>query len=524
MAALFTWLGTQDVEAFRNQDIMGGPIPSMLETGNFSHAIILSNWRDNLRPKNNNTSGRQNPTEKECLETLDWLQAKSDIIIKYHTVDLENPTDTGNVYLHSLAAIEDFQSEEDEHDFSFNLSSGTWAMAIAWAIISKTQYKARCLASSKKGPAETDIPFDIKADLIPEIVKTEISKYRDPGLQSIMVESNEFYQKATFRGEAMLRTYEDAILAADHAFPVFIMGNLGTEKSVIAKLIHKNDYIRSGGPFVRVFCGSDHSREIDQKLFGARRPITRKKIIDETFDKSFYEEAEGGTLYLEDVDKLSSLAQSFLLEKIEAAEKAYSKKLGKADTLPRILVSSKVELLDAVRDNQFSEQLFFKLSAITIKVPDLSERGEDVLTVANSILETINLMRTGDTSYSAKRFAPSAENFIQNHKWIGNLLELEATVKRAAFKTRRDSITEEDMYRSTIALPQKGQNLDEILNQPLDENLKLKEIVNKVAKHYLIRADEQSDGNTSLAYKLVGLQNYQTFRNWYIKHVEKDGK
>ena len=77
------------------------------------------------------------------------------------------------------------------------------------------------------------------------------------------------------------------------------------------------------------------------------------------------------------------------------------------------------------------------------------------------------------------------------------------------------------MLASTISIPEKVETGDSLLNKPLGDDFKIKEVLDAVAKHYLVRAKEQSGGNASAAYKLVGLGNYQTFLNWYDRYVEK---
>ena len=230
----------------------------------------------------------------------------------------------------------------------------------------------------------------------------------------------------------------------------------------------------------------------------------------------------GGTIYLEDIDSLSSFGQSLLLEKIYEVEKAYKNKEKALSKLPRIIASSKQSLFEAVQAKNFSEQLFFKLSSVVIKVPSLEERGTDVLTIANNMLDTVNNMRGNDPSYAKKRFAPSAEDFVLTHKWTGNLLELETTIKKVALNTPRETITEEDMFISMVTLPDKGRPTDNVLNQPLGDELKLRDIVKQVARHYLLRAEEKSKDNPTSAYKLVGLSNHQTFGNWYCKYVKQN--
>ena len=101
-------------------------------------------------------------------------------------------------------------------------------------------------------------------------------------------------------------------------------------------------------------------------------------------------------------------------------------------------------------------------------------------------------------------------------------LELETTIKKVALNTPRETITEEDMFISMVTLPDKGRPTDNVLNQPLGDELKLRDIVKQVARHYLLRAEEKSKDNPTSAYKLVGLSNHQTFGNWYRKYVKQN--
>ena len=104
MSVLFSWLGVQDVKAYRNKDPMGGPVSSMIERGNFTHAIIISNWKDRAGVKNADPSTEPSPTEKECKDTVNWLQARSKIKIGYVISDLNDPTNLESIYLESIRA------------------------------------------------------------------------------------------------------------------------------------------------------------------------------------------------------------------------------------------------------------------------------------------------------------------------------------------------------------------------------------------------------------------------------------
>ena len=105
-------------------------------------------------------------------------------------------------------------------------------MAVSWSILSKTRVKARCFASSEFSVGEVDIPFDLRADFIPDIAN-EISKSRADKFKSVIIDDNDFYNKTSFQSDAMRRVQEQAFLAADHSFPVLINGELGTEKQLL---------------------------------------------------------------------------------------------------------------------------------------------------------------------------------------------------------------------------------------------------------------------------------------------------
>ena len=132
---------------------------------------------------------------------------------------------------------------------------------------------------------EVDIPVDFRPDFIPDIAN-EISKSRADKFKSVIIDDNDFYNKTSFQSDAMRRVQEQAFLAADHSFPVLINGELGTEKTVIAKLIHENDTSRTG-KFIPL-CAEGHSFEIEQKLFGERRSLVQTGPLYEGDQISFF--------------------------------------------------------------------------------------------------------------------------------------------------------------------------------------------------------------------------------------------
>lgn len=515
MSTLFSWLGRTDIKAFLNDAPMGGPIPSMLQTGKFKKVVIISDW-----PQSDDTLQSDEKISQKELAT--WL--KHHFSIEVHLIDakIKNPTDLSSVYQQSLSAVnEQLGAELEPTTFDFNLSSGTWAMSVAWTLIAKTQFiNAKCWASSQnEGPKEIAIPFDISHEFYAEIEK-QITQSKQELLTKIHIEKNNFYSAAVFTSQAMRKLYSETVRAAEHCYPVLITGELGTEKSVFAKEIHNHDATRSG-EFIAVFCGSDTPFEIDQRLFGNRGDGRIKMMSDQSYGPNFVTQAKGGTLYLEDVDMLSNIAQTSLLELIEATEREQLKSSYDKHDKPRLIATAKSNLLDAVAKGRFSEQLYFKLSAVSLHIPSLHERDSDTITIAENMLQQVNKLRMQGAGYSQKSFSPGARNFIKQRRWSGNLFELETTIKRAALNSISELISEADMLASAIPLPGSEKESVNILNRQLGDKFKLKDVLDEVARHYLERAQEQSNGNATVAYKLVGLSNYQTFLNWYNRYLVK---
>jgi DNA-binding NtrC family response regulator len=118
----------------------------------------------------------------------------------------------------------------------------------------------------------------------------------------------------------------------------------------------------------------------------------------------------------------------------------------------------------------------------------------------------------------AKSLSPSAKNILLQRTWPGNLRELENTLRRAAIWSDGASITEEDVLDAVFGAPSKARSENGILDMPIDDGVDLQGIIAEVARHYIVKAIEQAEGNKSTAAKLVGLPSYQTLTNWMKKY------
>jgi DNA-binding NtrC family response regulator len=149
-------------------------------------------------------------------------------------------------------------------------------------------------------------------------------------------------------------------------------------------------------------------------------------------------------------------------------------------------------------------------------VPPLRDRAGDLGLLIDSLLNQVNKESEGEPGFRNKKISASAKKLMLNHEWPGNVRELFNTIRRAAIWSDGETIGAEEIKESL--LPTSHRKGQEVLGQPLDDGLKLPEIMAKVAKHYLERAYKETGGNKTKAADLLGLPNYQTFSNWIDKY------
>jgi len=216
--------------------------------------------------------------------------------------------------------------------------------------------------------------------------------------------------------------------------PLLILGETGTGKEVFAQAIHY-DGRGPGRRFVPVNCGTLPLELVENELFGheaeaftsARR--SRQGLI---------ERAEGGTLFLDEIDALPMPAQTKLLRFLQ--DNQYRPLGGNRDRTAdvRIISASNAEL---AAPDRFRQDLYYRLSVLTLKLPPLRERREDILLLARHLLQH-HCQRLGQTG---REFSPAAMNKLLGHHWPGNVRELENVLRRAIALSDRQTLEERDL-------------------------------------------------------------------------------
>ena len=226
-------------------------------------------------------------------------------------------------------------------------------------------------------------------------------------------------------------------LVAPTDMSVLIMGESGTGKEVVAKLIHLKSE-RRNKPFIAVDCGAIPKEIASSEFFGHIKGSFTVAITDK---KGHFEEANGGTIFLDEVGNLSYENQIQLLR---ALQERRIKPIGSSKEIEvdiRVLAATNEDLLEAVNKGDFREDLYHRLNEFAIKVPSLSERKDDLMIFGSYFLEKAN----EKLHKNVQGFTERAVQKMLNYNWGGNLRELSNVVKRAALLTTTDYISENEL-------------------------------------------------------------------------------
>ena len=283
---------------------------------------------------------------------------------------------------------------------------------------------------------------------------------------------------------------------ADTDLAVLITGENGTGKEVVAQSIH---YLspRRDKPFVAVNCAAIPDTLAESELFGHEKgAFTDAKQAR----AGKFELASGGTLFLDEVGELSLSGQSKLLRVLE--EKVLVRVGGSVPihTDVRILAATNQNLAEMVRNKRFREDLYYRLNVVTIELPPLRQRGEDVLLLAEYFLS--------DFCRKARRkvpqLTPAARKRLTDHHWPGNVRELRNLMERLAYLGSEEWIDADEL---NFILAPRG-----AAPPALEVNMPLTEATLEFQRQYIARAIKQSDGCMKRAAELLGLHRSNLYR------------
>jgi transcriptional regulator with PAS, ATPase and Fis domain len=498
MQTLLAWIGSTDLKASTGDTTVGlGPIGQALAARNFDRIILLTNWRpaDNARYQK-------------------WLQGQTQTPCEIKQVQLSGPTEFGEIYQAVTAIIAELREKNPPGlVLTYHLSPGTPAMAAVWIIVAKTRFPAELIESSPQtGVRTVSVPFDISAEFIPRLLRQADEKLENAAAGFSLAAE---FSDIIFQSQQMREAVEQANIFALHNVPVLIQGESGTGKELFAQTIHRASQ-RKDKPFVAVNCGAISAELIESELYGHEKGAFTGADKKHT---GFFRQAHTGTLFLDEIGEMPLRAQVRLLRVLQEKEitPVGSSRAEKIDV--RVISATNRNLLEEVAHGHFREDLFYRLAVFPLYLPPLRERAGDLSPLINTFLDQLNRENVGQFWKEAKVLAPAARNALLQHHWPGNIRELQNTLLRACVLAKESLITQANITHALLVVKKK--DASEVLNRPMDNYFSLPEIMAQVASHYLERALVEAGGNKTMAARLVGLKNYQTFDNWLRRYKTK---
>ena len=301
--------------------------------------------------------------------------------------------------------------------------------------------------------------------------------------------------------QGMMDVYKriDKIALTD--ISVLITGETGTGKELIAREIHRRSP-RAKGPFITINCGAIPENLLESELFGHVKGAFTGAVATKP---GKFQAAIGGSLFLDEIGEMPLQLQVKLLR---ALQEKIVYKVGENRGEPvdiRVVCATNKILDEEVKKGAFREDLYFRINVVTLKLPPLRERGDDIVVLAKFFITRY----AREFNAKAKGFTPSCTVAMKKYGWPGNIRELENRLKKAVVLADKPLLTPED-------LDLRPENLDPIMPLALAKE--------EFQKRYINEVLERNNGNRTKTAKDLGVDPRTIFRHLEKLEAEKTGK
>ncbi|MBK5259663.1 MAG: sigma-54-dependent Fis family transcriptional regulator [Thermoanaerobaculia bacterium] len=302
------------------------------------------------------------------------------------------------------------------------------------------------------------------------------------------------YSNIIGKSETMRKVFDLIRLAAPSRSNILIQGESGTGKELVAKAIHHASP-RARNAFVTVNSGSLPPELLESSLFGHMKGAFTGAIATK---RGLFEVADGGSIFLDEIGNINLETQAKLLRVIQ--EKEFMR-LGSVETVKvdvRIIAATNADLSKLMRDNLFREDLFYRLNVITLQLPPLRRRREDIPLLVSHFLDEY----AEENKRKVREVTPEAMRLLMDSGWPGNVRELENTIERAVVLCTTDRIGTElmpDYLRFPV-------NTDQPAMIVPAEGLSLKDAVSRYERAMILQSLELSNGVQKKAAELLQLK------------------
>jgi len=314
-------------------------------------------------------------------------------------------------------------------------------------------------------------------------------------------------RKLVSQSKEMEELLRQARKVAPLSTPVLILGESGTGKDLLARLIHDGSYAPAQ-PFVAVNCASTPGELLESEFFGHEAGsftgATERRI-------GLFEVASNGTIFLDEIGNMPMALQVKLLRVLQESE---IKRIGgnsntKINT--RVLSATNCDIEEAIKKGAFRADLYYRLSVVTLEIPPLRERRGDIPLLANYFVKCL----ATDMGCEVRPISPEALRMLESYSWPGNVRELENVIERAMIFSSGPILPDTLQLGQTLA----RENTDAALSLPEVASI----AVRQAEVEAILRVMAQTGGNKSKAAKILGV-SYKTllnkFKEYSLEQVE----
>ena len=405
------------------------------------------------------------------------------------------------------AKKEIFQKNIDLVLTDLRLPDGDGIMLLAWIkeqkpelpVIIMTGYAEipSAVASIRLGALDY-----LEKPINPSILKEKIEQaWNTPSIKTPPVVEKKSLSSIVYGKSAASREMHRYIdLVAPTRMSVLLLGESGTGKEYAARLIHGQSP-RKDAPFIAVDCGSLSKELAPSELFGHLKGSFTSAIADK---KGVFEEAYGGTVFLDEIGNLSYEVQVQLLRSLQEQQ---IRPVGAAKDIKvdvRIVAATNEDVQTAILEGRFREDLYHRLNEFSIQIPSLSERIEDIPVFVEYFLKEANK----ELNKEVKQVSPAAMQILMKYGWSGNLRELKNVIRRATLFAQTNEITADNLPLLSFSSTKKeDDNLDLALHRD-DE------------KQQITLALQKANGNKTRAAHLLKIDRKTLYNKMHLYGID----
>jgi two-component system response regulator HydG len=349
--------------------------------------------------------------------------------------------------------------------------------------------------------------FDyLKKPIIPEVLqqKIELALTQDKADKKDKKDKEDKKEKGVatmVKGNSPViqRVYTHVSLVAPTKMSVLVLGESGTGKEYIARMIHDQSG-RKDKPFIAVDCGSLSMELAPSELFGHKKGSFTSAIADK---RGVFEEAKGGTVFLDEVGNLPYEVQKQLLRALQEQKVRPVGSAQDIDVDVRIVAATNEDLEKAIEEGRFRQDLYHRINEFSIEVPPLRDRVEDLEEFAYHFLKQAN----AELGKDVKCISNEALDIMKQYQWDGNLRELRNVIRRATLFAENNEISADNLPVLKNKT-QKAPEVEDMALQPGDE------------KEQILAALKKARGNKTVAAKLLQIDRKTLYNKMHLYGID----